>query len=241
MAAKPDGYTFGSGAISSALSSPFYLDSPPFDLKKIHYIGGYAIQERLLFASVDKPYKTWAEFLEQVRKNPGTMSIGFGGAQWSLEVVKSIVKKEGLQIKLVMFKTGGEASSAMLGGHVDLVETGSGTPAYQAARQGKLVPLINLGAHSDPHFPHLKNVVALGYPYSCSSDYGMVVPAGVPEPIRAKLEKALKDTLAEKPIQETLMNMGLNYKFYTGKEYEPVVRKVVEDTPKLAEYVKDVK
>jgi len=86
----------------------------------------------------------------------------------------------------------------------------------------------------------LKNVVQLGYPFSSSPDYGMVVPLGVPEPIRARLEKALKDTLDEKEIQETMANMGLNGRFMTGKEFEQVVKKVVDDTPKLAEYVKDV-
>ena len=37
-----------------------------------------------------------------------------------------------------------------------------------------------------------------------------------------------------------MANMGLNGRFMTGKEYEQVVKKVVDDTPKLAEYVKDV-
>ena len=37
-----------------------------------------------------------------------------------------------------------------------------------------------------------------------------------------------------------MANMGLNGRFMTGKEYAQVVKKVVDDTPKLAEYVKDV-
>jgi len=240
MSAKPDGYTIGSGAISSALMSPYFLDSPPFDLSKIDYIGAYALQERIIFAPADKPYTTWPALVDYVKKNPGALSIGFGGAQWSMEVTKSLMKKEGLKFKLVMFKTGGEASTAMLGGHIDLVETGSGTPAYQAAREGKLVPVINLGLSKDPHFPQLKNTVDLGNPFSCTSDYGMIVPAGTPEPIRAKLEKALKEVLEDPGVKETLFNMGLNRQFQTGKEYRVVVVKMVESIPKLAEFVKDV-
>lgn len=240
MSAKPDGYSIGSGAVSVALSSPYFLDAPKFDLKKIDYIGCYALQERLIFAPVGKPYKTWQEFVDYVKKNPGALSIGFGGAQLSIEVTKSLMKKEGLKLKLVMFKTGGEASTAMLGGHVDLVETGSGTPAYQAAREGKLIPIVNLGSSTDPHFPQLKNMVDLGNPFSCTSDYGMAVPAGVPEPIRAKLEKALKEVLEDAGVKDTLFNMGLNRHFLPGKEYREVVVKMVESIPKLAEFVKDV-
>jgi tripartite-type tricarboxylate transporter receptor subunit TctC len=239
LSARPDGYTFGSGAISSALSSPFFLDSPPFDLKKIDFIGCYAFQERIIFAPVGKPYKTWEEFVDYARKNPGAISIGFGGAQQSMEVAKSLIKKEGLKVKLVMFKTGGEASSAMLGGHIDLVETGSGTPAYQAAREGKLIPLIDLGNGRDPHFGQLKNMGDHGHPYQATSDYGMIVPAGVPEAIRAKLENALKLTLEEPGVKETIFNMGLERRFIGGAEYKPLVAGIVESVPKLAEYVKD--
>ena len=64
-----------------------------------------------------------------------------------------------------------------------------------------------------------------GYPFAVTSDYGMVMPKGVPEPIRAKLEKALKDTLQEKVIQETMANMGLDGRFITGKEFEAMVKK----------------
>ncbi len=240
MAAKPDGYTFGSGAIGQALGAPFFLDSPALDPKKLSYIGVYAFQERMLFIKPDSPYKTWPEFVAHAKKNPGQISIGFGGTQYPLEVVKSLAKREGLKLKLVMFKNGGEASTAMLGGHVDVVETGSGTPAYQAARQGKLMPLINLGQYSDPNFKDLKNVTQLGYTYSSSLDYGMVAPAGLPEPIRAKLEKALHDTLEEPAVQESLLGMGMNRKFVPGKEYGPIIDKAMADIPKLAEYVKDM-
>jgi tripartite-type tricarboxylate transporter receptor subunit TctC len=240
LSARPDGYTLGSGATSSALGSTYFLDNPPFDLSKIDYIGSYCVQERILFAPPDKPYRTLKEFIDYVRKNPGAVSVGAGGAQWSMEVMKSLAKKEGLKLKFVMFKTGGEASTAILGGHVDLVETGSGTPAYQAAREGKLIPLVDLGSSRDPHFPNLKNMEELGYPFSCSSDYGMWVPAGVPEAIRAKLENALKQTIAEPSVKESLAQMGLNAQFVPGKEYREIVVKVVQSIPKLAEYVKDV-
>jgi tripartite-type tricarboxylate transporter receptor subunit TctC len=240
MSAKADGYTIGSGAISSAFSSPYFLDSPPLDLNNVDFIGEFALQERLIFAPVGKPYKTWPEFVDYVKKNPGTLSVGFGGNQLSIEIVKSLMKKEGMKLKLVMFKSGGEASTAMLGAHIDMVETGSGTPAYQAARDGKLLPIVNLGSSKDPHFPQLKNMNDLGSPFSATSDYGMVVPAGVPEPIRAKLEQALKDVLDDPGVKDTLFNMGLNRQFLPGKEYREVVFKMVESIPKLAEYVKDV-
>jgi tripartite-type tricarboxylate transporter receptor subunit TctC len=139
-----------------------------------------------------------------------------------------------------MFKSGGEASTALLGGHVDVCEVGSGTPAYQAGRQGKLIPLLGLSQNPDVHFPTLTGVLDVGYPFAVTSVYGMVMPKGVPEPIRAKLEKALKDTLQEKIIQDNMVNMGLDGRFIPGKDFEVTVKKIVAEGPKLSKYIEDV-
>lgn len=240
LAAAPDGYTFGSGAISSAFAAPFLLNSEPLDLDKFHFIGGYALQTRFVFASPGRPYKTWSEFVEYAKKNPGKISAGSGGSQTGLDGFKAAAKAAGIKLNFVMFKTGGEASTAMLGGHVDVCEVGAGTPAYQAGRQGKLQPLLCLSESRDPFFPDVKAVKEYGYPFSVTSDYGMVMPKGVPEPIRAKLEMAIRDTLEEKVIQETMANMGFDRRYIPGKEFEAMVKKTLVDIPKLSEYVKDV-
>jgi tripartite-type tricarboxylate transporter receptor subunit TctC len=240
LASAPNGYTFASGAISSAFSAPLLLKAEPFDLDKVSYIGGYSFQARTVFALPGKPYKTWAEFVEYAKKNPGKISAGSGGSEVGMDGFKAAAKKAGLKLNFVMFKSGGEASTALMGGHVDVCEVGSGTPAYQAGRQGKLVPLLGLSQSPDVHFPTLKGVLDLGYPFAVTSVYGMVMPKGVPEPIRAKLEKALKDTLQEKTVQDNMANMGLDGRFIAGKDFEVTVKKIVAEGPKLSKYVEDV-
>lgn len=240
LASSPNGYTFASGAISSAFSAPFLLKAEPFDLDKVTYIGGYSFQARTVFTLPGKPYKTWTEFVEYAKKNPGKISAGSGGSQIGLDGLKAAAKKAGIKLNYVMFKSGGEASTAILGGHVDICEVGSGTPAYQAGRQGKLVPLLGLSQKPDVHFPTITGVLDMGYPYAITSVYGMVMPKGVPEPIRAKLEKALKETLQEKIIKDSMANMGLDGLFIPGKDFEVTVKKIVGEVPKLSKYVEDV-
>jgi tripartite-type tricarboxylate transporter receptor subunit TctC len=240
LASAPNGYTFASGAISSAFSAPFLLKATPFDLDKVTYIGGYSFQARTVLTLPGKPYKTWAEFVEYAKKNPGKISAGSGGSQVGMDGLKAAAKKAGLKLNFVMFKSGGEASTALLGGHVDICEVGSGTPAYQAGRQGKLVPLLGLSQNPDVHFPTLTGVLDLGYPFAVTSVYGMVMPKGVPEPIRAKLEKTLKDTLQEKSVQDNMANMGLDGRFLPGKDFEVTVKQIVAEVPKLSKYVEDV-
>ena len=162
LSAPPDGYTFGSGGISSAFVAPFLLNSAPFDLNKVLFIGGFCVQARIVWAKPDMPYKTWAEFVEYAKKNPGKISAGSGGSQVALDVFKVRGQKgESSNSISSCLKAAGKASTAILGGHVDICETGTGTPAYQAARQGKLIPLICLSPIPDPNFPNLKGVLDL--------------------------------------------------------------------------------
>lgn len=239
--AKPDGYTIASGPMTLALTSPYFLDSPPFSIDDFEYIGSYMPQERVLFTTPDKPYKTWEEFIAYSKQNPGKVSVGSGGAQWALEVMKSIAKKEGIQWKYVMFKSGGAASSAILGAHVDVCETGTGTPAYQSARQGKLRVLVDLGSEKVPFFPEMKNLKDFGYPYSTMFEYGMVFPKGVPEQIRAKLENALKTVMQDKDLMKKMGETGFTPRFLPGEEYKKIVKGAVESIPPLRDFTKDVK
>mgnify|MGYP006293140167 CR=1 FL=1 len=239
--AKPDGYTLASGGLTLGFTAPFFLDAEPFAVDDFSYIGSYMPQERVLFTTPDKPYKTWEEFLAYSKEHPGEVSVGSGGAQWALEVMKSIAKKEGIDWKYVMFKSGGAASSAILGGHVDVCETGTGTPAYQSARSGKLRVLVDLGAESVPFFPDVKNVKELGYPYSTLVEYGMVLPKGVPEAIRAKLENALRSVMQDEELMKKMGETGFTPRFVNGADFKKIVADALDKTPALQEFVKDVK
>ena len=235
---KPDGYTVIIAPLTDNLASPYFQGVEPFDLKDFSFVGSYMPQERVLLTPPGKPYKTFKEFIEYVRKNPGQVSVGSGGVQWALEVMKSIGVKEKLQMKYVMFKSGGEASTAILGNHVDACETGTGTPAYQAAREGKLNLIVDLGADKVPFFPDTKNLKELGYPFTTVVEYGLALKAGTPESIRKRLEDVLRKVTQDKEVQETMLKMGLTPRFLDGKAFQRLVDDAIKSVPELIKYNK---
>lgn len=238
---KADGYTVVVGPMTMALTTPYFQGSQPFDPEGISYIGSYMPQERVLFTTPDKPYKTFDEFIAYAKQHPGEVSVGSGGAQWALEVMKSIAVKDGLKLKYVMFKSGAAASAAILGAHVDVCETGSGTSAYQAARAGKLALLVDLGGETVPFFPDVKNLKTLGYPFTTLVEYGMVVKAGTPEPIRKKLEATLQKAIKDKNLVDTMTKRGLTPRFLPGGEYKKICLNAIKSIPEMIEYNKAVK
>ena len=238
LSQKADGYTVVVGPMTEALASPYFQGAEPYDIKDLSFVASYMPQERVLFTTPDKPYKTFQEFIEYARKHPGEISVGSGGAQWALEVLKSIAVKEGLKLKYVMFKSGGEASTAILGKHVDVCETGTGTPAYQAAREGKLTLLVDLGSETVPFFPEARNAKQLGYPFSTVVEYGLAVRAGTPEPVRKRLEDTLRKVVTDPAVKDKLAGMGLTPRFLDGKTYEKLVTEAVKSVPELIKHNK---
>ena len=238
LSQKADGYTVVIGPMTDGFAGPYFLGGEPFDFKDVSFVAGYMPQQRVLFTTADKPYKTFQEFIDYAKKHPGEISAGSGGAQWALEVVKSIAVKNDLKMKYVMFKSGGEASTAILGKHVDLCETGTGTPAFQAAREGKLIMLVNLGSGSVPYFPNVKNMEELGYPFASIVEYGFTVRAGTPEEVRKKLEDTLKKVVNDPEVKSKLESMGLTPRFIDGKQYGEIVMKAVKSVPELIQYSK---
>ena len=235
---KADGYTVVVGPMTIALTTPYFQGTKPFNVEDLSFVASYMPQERVLFTTPDKPYKTFDQFIEYVKKHPGEVSVGSAGAQWALEVMKSIAVKENLKLKYVMFKSGAAGSSAILGKHVDLCETGTGTPAYQAAREGKLVLLVDLGSETVPYFPEAKNLKQLGYPFTTLLEYGLVVKAGTPEPIVKKLAATLKKALQDPELTGKMTKMGLTPRFLSGTEYEKICRDAVKSIPEMIEYNK---
>ena len=237
---KADGYTVVIGTLTDSFASPYFQGVEPFNLKDFSFVGSYMPQERVLFATPDKPYKTFQEFIEYAKKNPGQISVGSGGVQWALEIVKSIAAKDGLKMKYVMFKSGAEASTAILGKHVDVCETGTGTPAFQAARDGKLIVLVNLGSEQVPFFPNTKNLKQLGYPFFTVIEYGLAVKAGTPEPIRKRLEDTLRKALQDPEVKEKMIQMGLTPRFLDGTGFEKLVNDSMKSLPQLIKHNKAV-
>jgi tripartite-type tricarboxylate transporter receptor subunit TctC len=235
---KPDGYTVIVSILTDNFVSPYFQGVEPFNLKDFSFVGSYMPQERVLFTTPDKPYKTFPDFIDYVKKNPGEVSVGSGAVQWALEVVKSLAVKDGLKMKYVMFKSGGEASTAILGKHVDACETGTGTPAFQAAREGKLSLLVNLGSETVPFFPNTKNLKQLGYPFYTVVEYGLALRAGTPEDIRKKLEDTLNKVMQDGEVKEKMVQLGLTPRFLGGRAFENLVMDAIRSVPELIKFNK---
>lgn len=236
---RPDGYTVLAGGVIPAISSSFFLKKDPVRIDSLDVVGGYLSLERGLFAPLDAPYNNWEEFVEYVRANPGKVSIGFGASQWGHEIMKGMAHKEGLQYNLVMYKSGGEASSDFFGKHIHVVDLGVGTPVYQAAREGKAKLLVGLSSERMFSFEDVPTLLELGYDWAVFSGFGFAVPKGTPEPIRAQLEAALKASVEDPNLAELMLKSGFMLQFADSKTYLERGLESERSLTNMLKYIKD--
>lgn len=241
MKARPDGYTISAPA-TPAFSASIFLRKKSYDLSQMTFAGAYMVNDRILLARADRPYKSWEELKNYIKANPGKVSIGSGASQEALEVMRSLAIKEGLDINFVMYKSGGEASADLIGGHIDACELGVGTAGYQAARKGDLNILLNLGTGSIPDFPDVPKLHEdLGHPFYTSVPYAFILPKGTPEDIRATWENAIRTALQDPELRDAMLKAGFSPDFMNGQETRDFCEASLKTIPAMLEYNKKIK
>jgi putative tricarboxylic transport membrane protein len=112
------------------------------------------LDDFLLFVRADAPWKSAAEFVKDAQSKPAK-SVAFStGGTTDVMAVTVLAKATGVQYNTVSFNSGGEALTALLGGHV---QASMGNPLeFMGQLQGGKVRA--LGVVRDKRFPALQDI-----------------------------------------------------------------------------------
>lgn len=83
----------------------------------------------------DSPIKSARDLMERIKKDPSSVSVGIpsitGGGGLAILLAAKAVGVDPKQVKTVVFKSGGDSVSALLGGHVDVMMSTTAAPVAQ--------------------------------------------------------------------------------------------------------------
>ena len=183
QSAKPDGYTLCAVINQSIAGIPLMQKVPFKPLKSFTPVVGYAIGEHTgLVVKADAPWKTFKEFLEYARQNPGKIKYSSSGIGMSAHLVmESIAHKEGIKWVHIPFKSNPAAMTAVLGGHVDACT--SGVDFVPQVKAGEVRVLLTHGRKRSPNFPDVPTALELGYSITSENIHSLVGPAGLPRSV----------------------------------------------------------
>jgi len=192
---KPDGYTIGvlpSGAVLSQ-----HMRKVPYDsASDFTPIIQYAVYLYGLVVQSDSPWKTFKEFIEYAKANPGKIRYSTAGPGTPQHLVmERLALKEKIKWTHIPFDGGTPAISALLGGHV---EASSQTTEWKKyVETGRLRLLAVYGEKRMTDFPTVPTLLELGYDITAPSLICIVGPKGLSPNLVEVLHKAFKEAMED--------------------------------------------
>jgi len=211
---KPDGQTFFVGAVHHTIAPAIYKNLD-YDLETSFIpLTMIALVPQIISINPNRiPAKTYAEFFEYVKKNPGKVNYASAGAGTAHHLAGELYKLETrTEITHVPYRGAGPAMQDLLAGNADMMFDGMGTSAQQI-KAGRLVGLAVATPQRAPEFPDIPTSAEVGVPnWIVSTWYGMWAIKGTPQPIvdrmYAEIAKALKTEKMQAIWKEQVAQLG---------------------------------
>jgi len=206
---QPDGYTLLTATGTTTTLLPHLRANLPYaplrDLAAVTQICSFP---NVLVIRPDIPAKTVPELIEILRASPGKYSYastGFGASpHLSAEWFKLLTKTDILHVP---FTGSAPAQPALLGGHVDMMFD-TLPSIWPLVQEGKLRALAVTTAQRVPFAPDLPTIAETLPDYEVTSWLGIMVPAGTPADIIAKIAASVNGYIKEPETVQKLVTLG---------------------------------
>jgi putative tricarboxylic transport membrane protein len=139
-----------------------------------------AIDELLLSVRSESPYKTIEDFVKAAKAKPGGLTVG-GTATLTEDHIFTYLfeKAAGIQVKYVPFNSGGEVTTALMGGHIDAAVENPNEIVSQI-EAGKARHLAVAAQKRLKDAPDVPTFAEKGYKFYWEQMRGVVGPANMP-------------------------------------------------------------
>jgi tripartite-type tricarboxylate transporter receptor subunit TctC len=213
--ARPDGYTLSQLTIS-AFRQP-YIQKVDWDpLRDFTYIIGISGYTFGVVVKSESPFKTFQEFIDYARANPGKLSYGSTGTGTSPHLLmEEVASKTGVKLLHVPFKGNADSTQALMGGHVMAQSDATGWGRHVDAGTFRL--LVTFGdQRARWGAPTAKE---LGYGIVATSPYGIVGPKGMDPKVVKILHDAFKRALDDPEHAKILQTLDQVYWYRSTEDY----------------------
>jgi tripartite-type tricarboxylate transporter receptor subunit TctC len=163
----PDGYTLLLSRVGCNGVAPAINMKTPYTWDGFTFLGLLELNPVVYVVQSTSPFKTLKEVVEAIKKNPGKYSYSTSGPTTILNMgFQKLLADAGLAstaVKMVPYKGGGGAKTALLGGHVDFLCINLATVIDQI-QAGKLRALAVTTPERFPMISDVPTVKEAGFP-----------------------------------------------------------------------------
>jgi tripartite-type tricarboxylate transporter receptor subunit TctC len=205
----PDGYTIGmitNAYATMAQLRPNLNFNPSSDLVPIAFIGSVPY---IFLARADAPFKTVEEMLGYAKEHPGQVSFASAGSGTVSHLLPTSLQKDrGVTLNHIPYAGAAPALNNLLGGQVDVYIDPVMTSA-EHVKSGRLRALAVTGASRSKAVPSVPTLAEAGVPIRAVTWFGIMGPAGMPQPIVDRLNAEINASLQEDEIRKLFQGMEI--------------------------------
>ena len=178
-------------------------------IKSFAPVGILASGPNVLAVNPGLPVNSVKELVALAKQKPGDLQYASAGVGSFQHLGGELFKLEaGVDMLHVPFKGGGPAMIDVIGGHTKLVFS-SLVQTTPHIKSGKLKALGVGGSKRNPVLPDVPTIAEAGVPgYEAVNWWGIVAPAGTPQPIVDKLHKAIAAVQTSPEVQKQFSSEG---------------------------------
>ena len=221
--APADGYTMllSLSSISILPEADRILERKPvFKLADFKPIARFTADPTVLVVRADAPWKNLAEFVADLKRNPGKYNYGSSGNYGTMHVPMEMLKASaGIRMTHIPYTGAGPAIVALLGGQVDALATGPST-VVQQIQGGKLRALAHWGDHALEALPGVPTLTQAGYPVRFAQWSGLFVPATAPDAVVQRLRQAAAKVANDPAVRQTVNKAGSPIEYLDAPEFQ---------------------
>ncbi len=234
----PDGYTIMMGTIGThAINYSLYSKLPFHPIRDFTPIALVGESPNALVINPRVPANSIKELIALAKARPGQLNYGSSGAGTTVHLSAELFSTmAGIKIVHVPFKGATEALTALLGGQLDLMFA-SLSSSISLIKASRLKAFAVTGAQRSPSIPELPTMAEAALPgYAAAAWFGIVGPAGIPQPVVTVLNNTALAALNTQEVKDRLFASGVEVRTSTADEF---ARLIESEMRKWAKVVKD--
>jgi len=198
---------------------------PPVSVTQLTPVARLTTEYNVFVLPANSPFKSMAEVVEQMKKDPGSVKWG-GGSRGSTEHIAAamIAREAGVdasKINYVPFRGGGEATAAILGGNVTV--GGSGYSEFQQYIESGRMKAIAVTSDMRVKGINVPTLKEQGINVVIGNWRGVYGAAGISDAQRKALIDMVVKATKSKAWAEALEKNNWTAALLTGKEFEDFV------------------
>jgi putative tricarboxylic transport membrane protein len=203
--------TFHSGNLVAPITAK--VEAATF--KHLTLLAALAIDEQVLVARADSPYKSAKDVVTEAKKRPGTITVGGTATGQDDDICNRLFERAAdIKLRYVPFNSGGETMTALLGGHVEMIWANPSEYAPQLdAKQVRLIAVAK-----EQRMENIPTFKEQGYDAVWKVFRSVIAPEGIPREAIVYYETAFKKMSESPGWKEGYLKKYMLTPFWMGNQ-----------------------